>query len=61
MTFFYFIPTALKLMRADPLAEPIVSGMATQWMTLNHVRSTFCLLGWLAALKALSLPLGSGE
>jgi hypothetical protein len=55
-TFSYFIPTALRLMRADALPSAKVGAMASQWMALNHVRAALALIGWLAALKALSLP-----
>ena len=40
-TFAYFIPTGLTLMRAEPL---------------NYIRAALTLVGWMAALKAFSLP-----
>jgi hypothetical protein len=55
-TFSYFIPTALRLMRAEALSSAKVDAMAMQWMALNHVRAVLALTGWLAALRALSLP-----
>jgi len=55
-TFSYFIPTALRLMRAEALAPAKVEAMASQWMALNRVRAALALIGWLAALRALSLP-----
>ena len=55
-TFSYFIPTAIRLMRAEALPPAKVEAMASQWMALNHVRAALALIGWLAALKALSLP-----
>jgi hypothetical protein len=55
-TFSYFIPTALRLMRAEALPLAKVEAMASQWMGLNRVRAALALMGWLAALKALSLP-----
>jgi len=55
-TFSYFIPTALRLMRADARPSAQVEAMASQWMALNHVRAALALIGWLAALRALSLP-----
>ena len=55
-TFSYFIPTAIRLMRAEALPPAKVEAMASQWMALNHVRAALDLIGWLAALKALSLP-----
>jgi hypothetical protein len=53
-TFSYFIPTALKMMRDDTQPEA-KSRMAVRWTRLNLVRALLGLLGWLAALKALSL------
>ena len=32
------------------------AAMARQWLALNRVRAVLALAGWLAALKALSLP-----
>ena len=54
-TFSYFIPTALRLMRAEAFPSAKVEAMASQWMTLNHIRAALALIGWLAALRALSL------
>lgn len=54
-TFSYFIPTALKLMRAETVSTT-KSAMASKWIYLNRLRSALSLAGWLAALKALSLP-----
>ncbi|MDB6112868.1 MAG: hypothetical protein JWR69_4618 [Pedosphaera sp.] len=55
-TFSFFIPTAIKLMRADDLPATIVAPMASLWVRLNYLRDAFALIGWMAALKALSLP-----
>jgi hypothetical protein len=55
-TFSYFIPTAVRLMRADAFPTGDADAMASQWMALNHVRAALGLIGWLAALRALSLP-----
>ena len=54
-TFSYFIPTAIRLMRAETLPPATVEAMASQWMAVNYVRAALILLGWLAALKTLSL------
>jgi hypothetical protein len=54
-TFFYFIPTMIGLQSSDiPPAQ--VKPMLAQWLWLNQGRHALTLLGWLAALKALSLP-----
>jgi hypothetical protein len=54
-TFSYFIPTAIRLMRAETLPPAKVEVLATQWMAVNYVRAALTLVGWLAALKTLSL------
>jgi len=56
-TFSYFIPTAIRLMRAGPdaLSESRSAAVASLWMRMNLVRAALALTGWLAALKALSL------
>lgn len=51
-TFVYFIPTMLRLMRAEESPESVAT--ATQWAHLNYVRLTIALAAWLAALKAFS-------
>jgi hypothetical protein len=56
VTFSYFIPTAIRLMRADALVPAKVESMASRWMALNHFRAALGLVGWLTALKALSVP-----
>jgi Domain of unknown function (DUF1772) len=53
-TFSYLIPTALRLMGAEGPAN--VEAVASRWMALNHVRAALALIGWLAALRALSVP-----
>src|SRR5205823_10927409 len=55
-TFSYFIPTVIRLTRAEVLPPAKAEAMASQWITLNHVRTALALIGWLAALRALSLP-----
>ena len=55
-TFSYFIPTAVRLMRAEALPPAKVEAMASQWMEVNHIRAALTLLAWLAALKTFSLP-----
>jgi hypothetical protein len=55
-TFSYFIPTAIRLMRPEELPPREVEAMASEWMAVNHIRAALTLLGWLAALKTLSLP-----
>ncbi len=53
MTFFYFIPTMIRLMENQlPQSEAIET--ALQWINLGYVRSFLTLLAWLTALQAFS-------
>jgi hypothetical protein len=54
MTFGYFIPTMVRLMREGALPEPAATLKARQWATLGYVRHALTLTAWLAALAALS-------
>jgi uncharacterized membrane protein len=54
-TFAFFIPTAIKLQKADTLPSEYVSRLASSWIIANHIRSFLTLVGWLFALKAFSL------
>jgi hypothetical protein len=51
----YFIPRAVKLLDPGRLPAEKAQATARQWMRLNHGRAALALLGWLAALKALSM------
>jgi hypothetical protein len=53
-TFAYFIPTMLKLMREDGLAQSQATSLALQWASLNYLRLAIVLVAWLAALRTLS-------
>jgi hypothetical protein len=55
MTFAYFIPTMLTLMREGALSEEAAVSKAQQWVALGYVRHAVTLIAWLASLKALSL------
>jgi hypothetical protein len=55
-TFSYFIPTMIRLMGTEGLPEAEVKQTLSQWLLLNHGRHALTLVGWLLALKALSLP-----
>ena len=54
-TFGYFIPTLLKLERAEHLPPGQAEQLARHWTRRNRIRSVLAFAGWLAALKALSL------
>ncbi len=54
-TFFFFIPTAIKLMNSETLSPVRMNTLVVLWMRLNYIRNLLTLLGWLAALKVLSL------
>jgi hypothetical protein len=53
ITFAYFIPTMVRLMRAQDSPESVA--VATQWAHLNYARLAILLAAWLAALTAFSL------
>jgi len=55
MTFTYFIPTMLALMRNGALAQSDAASKARLWARLGYVRHAATLVAWLAALMALSL------
>jgi len=54
-TFAFFIPTAIKLMRAENLSQSKITSLVSLWMQLNYVRNTLTLIGLLVALKVLSM------
>lgn len=53
LTFSYFIPTMVGLMRAVEVAGS--SAVAARWDTLNHLRHVLVLAAWLCAMKAFAL------
>ena len=55
-TFSYFVPTMLWLMSTEDLPQPEVNAALSHWLLLDYGRHVLTLTGWLAALKALSLP-----
>jgi hypothetical protein len=54
MTFGYFVPTMVALMRGELAAERAVT-TALSWVNRGYARQCAILAAWLAALKALSL------
>jgi hypothetical protein len=58
-TFAYFIPTIVEL-QTGALPPATVAQELFRWSSLNYVRHVATLLGWLAALRALSLSSESG-
>lgn len=52
LTFGYFIPTMIRLMRAGPSAE--ATEAALRWASLNNVRHVLLFLALLAALQAFA-------
>jgi hypothetical protein len=53
LTFSYFIPTMVGLMRAAD--SPDAVAVATRWQTINYVRHAIVLAAWLASLQAFAL------
>lgn len=60
-TFSYFIPTMVRLMENGTLSQAEVTAILSQWMLLDYGRHVLTLVGWVAALKAFSLPGKHGE
>ena len=56
VTFSYFIPTMVWLQGTESLPEAEVQAALSQWLLLDYGRHVLTLVGWLAALKAFSLP-----
>jgi len=54
LTFTYFIPTMVPLMRGDVRPEAAAVNKARQWVRLGLVRHAATLVAWLAALEALA-------
>jgi hypothetical protein len=52
-TFAYFVPTMVGLMNTED--SPAAVATAMRWSSLNYLRHTLALGGWLSALKAFSL------
>jgi hypothetical protein len=53
LTFSYFIPTMVGLMKAPDSTTSVVT--ATRWMNLGYLRHALMFGGWMGALKAFSL------
>jgi hypothetical protein len=56
VTFSYFIPTMFWLMGAEDLPQAELQATLSRWLFLDYGRHVLTLAGWLAALKAFSLP-----
>lgn len=55
LTFGYFIPTMIKLMRGEVHTEAAATAKARQWVRLGYLRHVATLVAWLAALQAFAL------
>ena len=55
MTFGYFIPAMIKLMRDDAFGQVEAAAKALQWKRLGYIRHAATLAAWLAALRAFWL------
>lgn len=54
-TFTFFIPTAIKLMNGKTQSETKITNLVLTWIRLNYVRNALTLLGWILALRVLSI------
>jgi hypothetical protein len=55
LTFTYFIPTMLQLMRSEGLPPSKAGKTARLWANLGYLRHAATMAAWLAALKAFAL------
>lgn len=53
LTFSYFIPTMIKLMKAAD--SPESAAIAARWRDLNYLRHAIVLAAWLASLQTFAL------
>jgi len=56
LTFSYFIPTIVRLQRAS-MPQAQIKDALLRWARVNYLRNALTLVAWLAALRALSLPM----
>ena len=54
-TFSYFIPTMVRLMGSEGMAEADVRTTLSQWLLMDQGRHLLTLVGWLLGLKSLSI------
>lgn len=54
-TFSFFIPTAIRLARAEALSAESAAVLVRLWVRMNYIRNAVTFIGWLCALKALSM------
>jgi hypothetical protein len=54
-TFTFFIPTIIRLESSENLSHSKVTSLISLWTRLNYIRNLLTLLGWLLALRVLSL------
>jgi len=57
-TIIWFVPNILQLLGEGvmTMSGDEVSSLANRWVSLNWVRAVVSLAGWLAALRALTIP-----
>jgi hypothetical protein len=49
LTFAYFIPTMIKLMRSEAFGQSEAAAKALQWVRLGFIRHAATRIAWLAA------------
>ncbi len=54
-TFGCFIPTAIKLMKEEDISSKETTTRIRTWILGNYIRMALNFIGWIAALKALTL------
>lgn len=53
-TFCFFIPTVIRLQKADKLSASQTTHLVKLWISSNYIRNALTLTGWILALIALS-------
>lgn len=53
-TFSFFIPTVIRLQRADQLSPQRINRLVTRWIGFNYIRNLFTLLAFGTALVAFA-------
>ena len=54
-------PRLIRLMESEEMAQEEVDATLSKWLRVDYGRNVLTLVGWLAALKALSLPAESSS
>jgi hypothetical protein len=51
----------IRLLESEQMAQEEVDATLSRWLRLDYGRNVLTVVGWVAALKALSLPAESSS